>query len=210
MHSHCRRSFSILRARKKSMSESNYQGRRAAPSAPERENPASRQKPRRTREPRRTGAVIGVVLLVIAALAAVAAAVILLVRSGTISSLLGGFSGADSAVTSSAGDSDAGSAASTGGGSADNQTGTATDPALTGVWQYDESTSYEFADDGSGTMHLPDTDYSYAYHVDGDRLYMDFESDRLSDATYTYSISGDTLTLVGGKGTAGGTYELTR
>lgn len=81
---------------------------------------------------------------------------------------------------------------------------------LAGVWAYSEYTRYTFYEDGTGSMQLDDMEFPYQYRVDGDQLYLDFESDSLLDATYTYTLEGTTLTIEGGEGTTGGTYQLTR
>ena len=39
---------------------------------------------------------------------------------------------------------------------------------------------------------------------------MDYALDYVTDCEYTYTVDGDKLTLVGGEGTVGGTYTLTR
>ena len=39
---------------------------------------------------------------------------------------------------------------------------------------------------------------------------MDYENDSVRDGTYTFNVEDNTLTLIGGEGTVGGTYTLTR
>lgn len=39
---------------------------------------------------------------------------------------------------------------------------------------------------------------------------IDFSDEAVHDGTYTFSVDGDTLTLIGGEGTIGGSYELHR
>lgn len=81
---------------------------------------------------------------------------------------------------------------------------------LLGMWIYDESTKYEFDPDDKGGMYIGETKYSYNFTVDGNELKLDFEDDAVHDATYTFSVSGDKMKLIGGEGTVGGEYELNR
>ena len=81
---------------------------------------------------------------------------------------------------------------------------------LEGVWVYDESTKYEFDKDGRGAMFIGKTEYSYSFKIKGSKLRIDFDNDAVHDATYDFSVKGDKLTLVGGEGTIGGEYELTK
>ena len=63
---------------------------------------------------------------------------------------------------------------------------------------------------GSGAMLLTLADYDFTYEIRDNQLYIDFVNDSAHDATYEFSVKGDTLTLIGGEGTIGGTYELTK
>lgn len=85
---------------------------------------------------------------------------------------------------------------------------------LNGSYFYEEDTIYDFDGEKFGCLHLlsdgEEYKYGYQYLVENDRLYIDFNSEELHDAVYTFSISGDTLTLNGEEGTAGGVYELKR
>ena len=74
---------------------------------------------------------------------------------------------------------------------------------LTGNWRYDEYTVYEFDGKGSGCMCLDgNTHYEFAYSIDGDLLKLDFALDYVTDCEYTFKVDKESLTLVGGKGTA--------
>ena len=90
------------------------------------------------------------------------------------------------------------------------QTYSGENTGLCGVWAYGDHTRYEFDEDGSGTMILDDWEFPYQYTTDENQLYMNFESDSLRDAVYTYLLEGKQLTLTGGEGTTGGTYQLTK
>lgn len=46
--------------------------------------------------------------------------------------------------------------------------------------------------------------------IKDNQLYIDFVNESAHDATYEFSVKGDTLILIGGEGTIGGTYELTK
>ena len=63
---------------------------------------------------------------------------------------------------------------------------------------------------GSGEMLLTLADYDFTYEIKDNQLYIDFVNESAHDATYEFSVKGDTLTLIGGEGTIGGTYELTK
>ena len=82
--------------------------------------------------------------------------------------------------------------------------------ALAGKWDFDGTTAYEFDGKGSGAMLLTLADYDFTYEIKDNQLYIDFVNESAHDATYEFSVKGDTLTLIGGEGTIGGTYELTK
>ena len=79
-----------------------------------------------------------------------------------------------------------------------------------GTWVYDQYTKYEFDGYGKGCMCLENLHYEYAYEIDGNTLSMDFENEAVHDCSYTFSVNDNTLTIVGGEGTTGGTYTLTK
>ena len=82
--------------------------------------------------------------------------------------------------------------------------------ALAGKWNFDGSTYYEFDGDGAGTMTLPNKTYEFSYKVKDNQMRIDYEDASLTDGTYTFSVEDSKLTLIGGEGTVGGTYELTK
>ena len=81
---------------------------------------------------------------------------------------------------------------------------------LTGTWEYDSNTTYQFDGKGSGTTILTSATYDFSYQVKDDQLFIDFSNEAARDCTYTFSVNDNTLTLTGGEGTIGGTYELHR
>lgn len=81
---------------------------------------------------------------------------------------------------------------------------------LTGTWDYDGDTTYQFDGKGSGAMILTSATYDFSYQVKGDQLFIDFSNEAARDCAYTFSVNDNTLTLTGGEGTIGGTYELHR
>lgn len=84
-----------------------------------------------------------------------------------------------------------------------------TSPIL-GTWVYDEYTQYVFEKNGNGCLEVDDVHYEYTYKVSDDKLSLDFSEEVVRDCEYTYIIEKNTLTLVGGKNTDGGTYKLTK
>ena len=79
-----------------------------------------------------------------------------------------------------------------------------------GTWIYDKYTQYAFDGKGRGYLQLETERYEYAYAISGNKLHLDFMNDTLRDCEYDFSIQNNTLTLIGGEGTAGGQYVLTR
>ena len=76
---------------------------------------------------------------------------------------------------------------------------------IKGFWSYDDVSCYEFGDGGRGALVLPDDRFDFTYTLDEDKVSIDFDSKNARDITYTYKVSGSTLTLTesGGK-----SYEL--
>ena len=79
-----------------------------------------------------------------------------------------------------------------------------------GTWDFDGTTTYSFDGEGSGAMVLPSISYDFTYMINGDRLVIDFANEILQDSTYTFLVEDGTLTMIGGEGTIGGTYELNK
>ena len=81
---------------------------------------------------------------------------------------------------------------------------------IVGTWSADERTSLKFMDNGNGALILADKEYAFTYKIKDDQLSLNFSSSRANDGTYTASVSEDTLELIGGKGTIGGNFELSK
>ena len=83
-------------------------------------------------------------------------------------------------------------------------------PFLKGKWDLDGTTAYEFSGDGNGALLLPNVTYEFTYDIKKDQISIDYENESVRDGTYTFTVEDNTLTLIGGEGTVGGTYTLTR
>lgn len=81
---------------------------------------------------------------------------------------------------------------------------------LKGTWDYDGNTVYQFDGKGRGALRLPLSSYDFSYEVKDNQLHIDFSDEAVHDGSYTFTVNGDTLTLIGGEGTIGGSYELHR
>ena len=57
---------------------------------------------------------------------------------------------------------------------------------------------------------LPNATYEFSYDIKKDQISIDYENESVRDGTYTFTVEDNTLTLIGGEGTVGGTYTLTR
>ena len=82
--------------------------------------------------------------------------------------------------------------------------------ALAGTWEFDGTTTYSFDGSGSSAMELPSISYDFTYTIDGNKLMIDYANESVRDSEYELTVDGNTLTLIGGEGTVGGTYELKR
>ena len=82
--------------------------------------------------------------------------------------------------------------------------------ALAGTWEFDGTTTYSFDGSGSGAMELPSISYDFTYTIAGNKLMIDYANESVRDSEYEFTVDGNTLTLIGGEGTVGGTYELKR
>lgn len=81
---------------------------------------------------------------------------------------------------------------------------------IKGTWAYDSYTRYEFDGKKDGCMYLGELDFEYKYTVKGNKITMDFIDEDIQDCVYTFKLDEDKLIITGGKGTAGGTFELKR
>lgn len=73
-----------------------------------------------------------------------------------------------------------------------------------------DGTKYEFKSDGNGSMSSKSFNYEYKYTTQDNNLNIDFIADEVQDVKYTYSINGNTLTLISVDGTVstGEEYKL--
>lgn len=56
----------------------------------------------------------------------------------------------------------------------------------------------------------PPISYDFTYTIDGNKLMIDYANESVRDSEYEFTVDENTLTLIGGEGTVGGTYELKR
>ncbi len=70
---------------------------------------------------------------------------------------------------------------------------------LLGIWAADDYTSLRFAEDGQGSMILPESEYEFQYALEDDKLILDFASSRAKDAEYTVDLTEDSMKLTAGE-----------
>ena len=83
------------------------------------------------------------------------------------------------------------------------------DAVKTGKITQEEANAFDKAPSPS-SENITLADYDFTYEIKDNQLYIDFVNESAHDATYEFSVKGDTLILIGGEGTIGGTYELTK
>lgn len=64
-----------------------------------------------------------------------------------------------------------------------------------GNWSVDGITSFEFDGKGNGILKVPTDEYKFTYILDKDQIYIYYESEEATDATYKYSFQDDKLNL---------------
>lgn len=79
-----------------------------------------------------------------------------------------------------------------------------------GTWVYDEYTKYIFDGKGKGCLCLENMHYKYTYKICDNVLNIDFQENTLQDCVYHFNVRDHILTIIGGEGTVGGIYELTK
>ena len=75
--------------------------------------------------------------------------------------------------------------------------------SLIGLWTTDGITIYEFKENEMGVLKLPLSEYTFTYKIQGNKLYIDFESEKTTDSYYEYYIEEDKLILRGIRNTTG-------
>ena len=69
---------------------------------------------------------------------------------------------------------------------------------LKGTWALDSTTVYAFDGKGGGALRLPLSTYDFSYTAEDGTLAIDFADPAASDAVYSYTVKGKTLTLDNG------------
>lgn len=84
------------------------------------------------------------------------------------------------------------------------------DCEIFGSWAYEDGTIYEFNNDMTGGLYAGDYKYTYTFSLNGNYISIDYDNEEVHDAKYTFEIVDGRLKLIGGEGTAGGSYLLER
>lgn len=74
---------------------------------------------------------------------------------------------------------------------------------LIGLWTTDGVTVYDFEENGNGVLKLPLTEYKFTYKIEGNKLFINFDSKETRDSNYEYFFEEEKLILKGIKGTIG-------
>ena len=78
-----------------------------------------------------------------------------------------------------------------------------------GIWFVDSITSFEFDGKGNGILKVPTDEYKFTYKIDKNQIYMNYEREEATDASYEYSFQEDKLNLEGIDETTG-TYSFVK
>ena len=73
--------------------------------------------------------------------------------------------------------------------------------ALKGTWTLDESTDYTFDGQGGGTLRLPMGSHAFSYTIEDNVVTLDFADEALTDASYSFLLGRNALTLDTNTGT---------
>ena len=72
---------------------------------------------------------------------------------------------------------------------------------LKGSWALEEGTVYEFDGKGGGTLRLPMGSHAFSYTIEANLVTLDFADESLPDASYSFLLGKDALTLDTNTGT---------
>ena len=66
---------------------------------------------------------------------------------------------------------------------------------ITGTWTVDEITNYRFDKNGEGELLLPEHTYSFNYTAEDNELTLEFDSDNIRTAVFTFELEDEKLIL---------------
>ena len=83
---------------------------------------------------------------------------------------------------------------------------------LKGTWDLDGTTVYQFDGKGEGAMILPSNTYTFKYTINEEEktVSIDFDDEKATDYTYSYTVDKDSLTLYGSVGKESFEYVFTK
>ena len=83
---------------------------------------------------------------------------------------------------------------------------------LKGTWDLDGTTVYQFDGKGEGAMILPSNTYSFKYTINEEEktVSIDFDDEKATDYTYSYTVEKNSLTLYGSVGKESFEYVFTK
>lgn len=82
---------------------------------------------------------------------------------------------------------------------------------IEGRWRYEQQNAeFLFDGRGKGSFHQPDLDLTFSYRVRGNSLQIMYDRSDVATGSYTYYLNGTRLRLIGGEGTNGGNFYLSR
>lgn len=88
--------------------------------------------------------------------------------------------------------------------------GCSSKPNITGRWDLDGTTVYEFREDGKGALILMNAEYEFNYGIEDNVVHIDFVDERCLDANYTFKLEDNLLFWTGGHGDAKNDFVLTK
>ena len=66
---------------------------------------------------------------------------------------------------------------------------------LTGLWDVDGNTKYEFNGKGNGKIIVPNSEYEFTYTIKNNIVSIDFKNETSTDTKYSFKVSKDSLEL---------------
>jgi hypothetical protein len=83
---------------------------------------------------------------------------------------------------------------------------------LKGTWDLDGTTVYQFDGKGKGAMILPSNTYFFKYTINEEEktVSIDFDDEKATDYTYSFTVDKDSLTLYGSVGKESFEYVFTK